>query len=536
MGGHSGSRPGPAIPRNAVYDLFMLLSRATTFLAVLLPTFAAIPEPVPVEQGSVSGVAGASADVRVFKGIPFAAPPLGDLRWRAPKAAATWTGTRSADKFGPECMQRRGRGAEASMSEDCLYLNVYTAAKTGRAHEPVMVWIHGGAFTSGAGSLYDGEALAQKGVVVVTINYRLGVFGFLAHPALTKESDRNASGNYALLDQIAALEWVKKNIAAFGGDPKRVTIFGESAGSWSVNYMMATPLAKGLFERAIGESGGEFAPARKLLDAEKAGEKFAAAAGADSIAALRAKTSEDLMKVPGFQSAANVDGWLLPTDVYTIFANGKQSDVPLLIGSNNDEGTMFTPPNVKAATFHAMAEQRFKSDADAFLKIYPYTNDQEAWAAQAASMRDQIFGWEMRTWARMQTRTGKSKVYMYYFNHVPPGKNRSKGAYHGSEIPYAFGNLQIAPFAVPGNSETPVFTDVDHMLANAMSSYWVNFATTGDPNGKGLPKWPVYRAKDDAAMGLGDKIAVEPLPNKPALDFLDTYFEHQRSGGSGSNQ
>ena len=498
-----------------------------TFLAVL-PLSAAITDPVQVEQGTVSSVAGSSADVRVFKGIPFAAPPVGDLRWRAPKAPASWTGTRGGDKFGPVCTQRRAPNAQGEMSEDCLYLNVYTAAKNARAHEPVMVWIHGGAFTSGAGSLYDGEALAKKGVVVVTVNYRLGVFGFLAHPALTKESDFKASGNYALLDQIAALEWVRKNIAAFGGDPKKVTIFGESAGSWSVNYMMATPLAKGLFERAIGESGGEFAPARKLSDAEKAGERFAQSTGADSIAALRAKTPEELMRVAGFQAAANVDGWLLPADVYTIFSQGKQSDVPLLIGSNNDEGTMFTPPGVKAAAFRATAEQRFKSDADAFLKLYPFSNDQEAWAAQAASMRDQTFGWEMRTWARMQTKTGKSKVYMYYFNHVPPGKNRSHGAYHGSEIPYAFGNLEIAPFAVNGNSETPVFQDVDRALANAMSWYWVNFATTGDPNGKGLTKWPAYRAKDDTVMGLGDKIAVEPLPNKPALDFLDTYFEHQR--------
>jgi para-nitrobenzyl esterase len=504
---------------------------ATTFLAAILPISATITEPVHVEQGTVSSIPGASsADVRVFKGIPFAAPPVANLRWRAPKAPANWTGVRSGDKFGPVCMQRRAPRSEGEMSEDCLYLNVYTAAKTAREHEPVMVWIHGGAFVSGAGSLYDGETLAKKGVVVVTINYRMGVFGFLAHPELTKESDRNASGNYALLDQIAALEWVKKNINAFGGDPKRVTIFGESAGSWSVNYMMATPLAKGLFQRAIGESGGEFAPARKLSEAEAAGVKFATAAGADSIAALRAKTPEELMKVGGFQSAANVDGWLLPTDVYTIFAEGKQSDVPLLIGSNNDEGTMFTPPNVKATTFHAMAEQRFKSDADAFLKIYPYSNDQEAYAAQAASMRDQTFGWEMRTWARMQTKTGKSKVYMYYFNHVPPGNNRSKGAYHGSEIPYAFGNLQIAPFAVNGNSETPVFTDVDKNLANTMSQYWIDFATTGDPNGKGLPKWPAYKAKEDVLMGLGDKVGVETQPHQPALDFLDAYFEHQRQG------
>ena len=529
------------MPNFSALTVFRTSTFLGTFVAAILPLSAAITEPVHVEQGAVSSVAGASAtnpssEVRVFKGIPFAAPPVGDLRWRAPKAPANWSGVRSGDKFGPVCMQRRAPNAEGSMSEDCLYLNVYTGARNARAHEPVMVWIHGGAFTSGAGSLYDGEALAKKGVVVVTINYRLGVFGFLAHPELTKESDRNASGNYALLDQIAALEWVKKNIGAFGGDPKRVTIFGESAGSWSVNYLMATPLAKGLFERVIGESGGEFAPTRKLAEAEQAGVKFAASlgihgTGADSIASLRAKTPEELMKVAGFQSAANVDGWLLPEEVYTIFSQGKQSDVPLLIGSNNDEGTMFTPASVKAASFQAMAAQRFKSDADSFLKLYPFTNDQEARTAQAASMRDQTFGWEMRTWARMETKTGKSKVYMYYFNHVPPGKNRAHGAYHGSEIPYAFGNLQIAPFAVNGNSETPVFSDVDRNLANTMSSYWVNFATTGDPNGKGLPKWPAYRAKDDVVMGLGDKIAVEPLPNKPALDFLDVYFEHQRQTG-----
>ncbi|HYL36908.1 MAG TPA: carboxylesterase family protein [Bryobacteraceae bacterium] len=509
--------------------------RASLFFAALLPLCAAITEPVKTDNGLVSGVAGANPEVRVFKGIPFATPPVGELRWRAPKAAGNWEGVRAGDKFGPICMQRRpgnaANGGSSAMSEDCLYLNVYTAAASSKDRRPVMVWIHGGALTSGAGSIYDGEALAKKGVVVVTVNYRLGVFGFFAHPELTKESDRNASGNYGLLDQIAALEWVQKNIAAFGGDPKRVTIFGESAGSWSVNYLTATPLARGLFQRAIGESGGEFAPARKLADMEQAGVKFGTTLSANSLAALRAKSADDLMKAQGFQTAANVDGWFLPQDVFTIYSGGKQNDVPTIIGSNSDEGTMFTQPNVNAASFRELASRRFGSEAEAYLKLYPFSNDQEAWAAQAASMRDQTFGWEMRTWAREQTKTGKSKVYVYYFSHVPPGQNRAKGAFHGSEIAYVFDNLLIAPFAAGANEQARPWTDIDRKLADTMSSFWVNLATSGDPNGKNLPKWPAYKAKDDLAMGFGDKIEVMPVPNKPALDFLDSYYEHARQNG-----
>jgi para-nitrobenzyl esterase len=507
---------------------------ASVCLATVQSVGAAIPGPVHVEQGLVSGVAGTDADVLVFKGVPFAAPPVGDLRWRAPKPAAAWSGVRAADRFSASCMQRQAASSTRETSEDCLYLNVYTAAKATGDRRPVMVWIHGGALTGGAGSIYDGEALAKKGVIVVTVNYRLGVFGFLAHPSLTKESDRNASGNYGLLDQIAALEWVRDNIAAFGGDPKRVTIFGESAGSWSVNYLMATPLARGLFHRVIGESGGEFDPARTLADAERTGLAFAASAGAVSIAELRAKSADDLQKVRGFQTSANVDGWLLPEDVYTIFAKGKQSDVPVLIGSNNDEGTMFTPATVTAASFREMAEKRYNADAKEFLKLYPFSSDQEAWAAQAASMRDQVFGWEMRTWARMQTKTGKSKVYLYYFSRVPPGKQRVSGAYHGSEIAYVFDNLRVAPFATSGNSEPTPWQEVDEKLAEAMSSYWVNFASTGDPNGKGLVDWPAYRKKDDLAMGFGDDIQVRPLPHKAAMDFLDRYFERQRQQLAGT--
>src|SRR5262245_55208624 len=263
------------------------LSRAALVIIVLLAAvsaFAAISEPIRVENGLVTGVAAAFPEVRVFKGVPFAAPPIGDLRWRPPAPAKHWDGVRAAAKFSANCMQRQAGGgafppyggdrSATEMGEDCLYLNIYTTAASSSDKRPVMVWIHGGAFTSGAGAIYQGEDLARKGVVVVTVNYRLGVFGFFAHPELTKESANHSSGDYAFLDQIAALTWVQKNIAAFGGDPSRVTIFGESAGSWSVNNLVATPLAKGLFQRAIGESGGQFTITRTLADAEQAGTRF----------------------------------------------------------------------------------------------------------------------------------------------------------------------------------------------------------------------------------------------------------------------
>jgi para-nitrobenzyl esterase len=508
----------------------MLNLRASVLLiAALAPLSAAITEPVHIESGQLSGVAGLNPEVRAFEGVPFAAPPVGDLRWRSPKPAAKWDGVREANKFGANCMQRAANGGafppnggirpEPGMSEDCLYLNVYTAAKSAKEKRPVMVWIHGGALTSGSGSIYNGEGLAAKGAVVVTVNYRLGVFGYFAHPELSKESDRNASGNYGFLDQVEALEWVQKNIAAFGGDPKRVTIFGESAGSWSVNYLTASPLAHGLFQRAIGESGAEFAPTRKLGDAEQAGVKFLQAQGATSIADLRAKPAADLNKAQGGYLGPDVDGYFLPAEVETIYSQGKQNDVPTLIGSNNDEGTLFTPPTVKGDSFRQLASRRFAGDADKYLALYPFTSDEEARAAQAHSMRDQTFGWEMRIWARDQSKTGKSKVYLYYFSHVPPGINPNMGAQHGAEIAYVFN--------YPNNTNAPKtpWADYDKKLADTVSSYWFNFAATGDPNGKGLPKWPAFHTKDEEAMGFGDKIDIIPVPNKPALDFLDAYYE-----------
>jgi para-nitrobenzyl esterase len=517
------------------------ISRACVALVVLLAAasaLAAIPEPVRTENGLVTGAAGAFPEVRVFKAIPFAAPPVGDLRWRPPQPAKNWDGVRAGDRFSANCMQRQAGGgafppyggdrSASDMSEDCLYLNVYTTAASAGDKRPVMVWIHGGAFTSGAGAIYQGEDLARKGVVVVTVNYRLGVFGFFAHPELTKESPNHSSGDYAVLDQIAALKWVQKNIAAFGGDASRVTIFGESAGSWSVNNLVATPLAKGLFQRAIGESGGQFAITRTLAEAEQAGARFAESAGASSLGALRALPAAALNQTNGFQTSATVDGWVFPQDVMTIFKSGKQNDVPVIIGSNANEGSIFTPESVTAASFREQAGRQYGPDADALLKLYPFATDQEARAAQAASMRDRTFGWEMRTWARLQTETGKSKVYMYYLSHVPPLANAAwLGAQHGAEIPYAFNWPN-------GRHSTQIsWTDGDRKLADEVSSYWVNFATTGDPNGKGLPKWTPYSAKDDQLMGFADAPAMMAVPHKPALDFLDGVMQRARTTGGG---
>ncbi|HEY6253946.1 MAG TPA: carboxylesterase family protein, partial [Candidatus Angelobacter sp.] len=495
--------------------------------------YASITDPVRVEQGLMSGVAGKNPEVRVYQGIPFAAPPEGELRWKAPQPPASWQGVRAATEEPHACWQTPYPAAAAlyqaklpPLSEDCLYLNIWTAAKSARERLPVMVWIHGGGFTrgSGTGIAYDGEVLARKGVVVVTINYRLGIFGFFAHPGLTQESAHHASGNYGLLDQIAALQWVKKNIAAFGGDSHRVTIFGESAGSWAVNALMASPLAKGLFQRAIGESGGQFAPMDTLTVAEKAGEKLATTlkadqgSAADAVKALRAVSAEDLLKSTDHDTArAIVDGYTLPQSVAQVFGAGKQNDVPLLVGSNADEGTTLAPQgvNLKAAAFTNGVSSRYGKLAEQFLKLYPGASDEQAVQSFYAAYRDQAFGWEMRTWARLQARTGHQPVYLYYFTRTAPGPlSQRLGAFHALEIAYVFGNF---PWPFP-------WQDSDHKLSDAITSYWTNFARNGDPNGTGLPKWPAYTANADQALELGDKIQVRSEINKAGLDFYDNYF------------
>ncbi len=515
--------------------------------------FAAVTDPVHVEQGLLAGSNGNSPDVRVYRGVPFAAPPVGDLRWKAPQPAAKWQGVRKAAEFSKACWQTPYPAAAAiyqamlpGLSEDCLYLNVWTPAKSAKDRLPVMVWIHGGGFTRGFGgtSSYNGEALARKGAIIVTINYRLGIFGFFAHPELTAESGHHASGNYALLDQIAALQWVQKNIAAFGGDPTRVTIFGESAGSWAVNALMASPLAKGLFQRAIGESGGLFSPMKTLVDAEKEGEKLGKLLAPDSAAkksedskepaqqdtlkALRSMKPEELLKSAETDTArAIVDGWILPQDVATIFAQGRQNDVPLIVGYNADEGTTLAPQgaNLKAFMFVGGVHQRYGPQADALLKVYPAASDEEAVSSFYSAYRDQAFGWEMRTWARMATSTGHQPAYMYYFSRRAPGPLSAKlRAFHALEIAYVFGTF-VWPFP---------WEDTDKKISDAMTSYWVNFAASGNPNGASLTKWPSYSAKDDQVLEFGDEIAVHSGVNKTGLDFFDSYY-HSVRGNSGNN-
>jgi para-nitrobenzyl esterase len=486
---------------------------------------------VQLDSGMISGVSGTSAAVQVYKGVPYAAPPVGNLRWREPQPAAHWEGVRSADQFGATCMQSAPRATTTppKMSEDCLFLNVWTAAASANDRRPVMVWIHPGGYQTGSGSTpgYDGEALAKKGVVLVTINYRLGVFGFFSHPELTKESEHHASGNYALMDQAAALRWVQTNIAGFGGDPQRVMVFGDSAGSSSIANLMGSPRVKGLFQRAVGESGAwmglSLTPARTLAEAEQSGVKIAEALHAQTLDELRATSANDLVKA-GRAGGPVIDGWFLPEDVGTAFAEHKQNDVPLLVGSNKDEGTFFLQPTT-AEKFMERARMRFGDQADAFLKLYPAGTDEEASASQLAAFRDEL-AFVMRVWARAQTKTGHSKAFLYYFTHQPPPATGAtsrggfgSGATHGSEAQYVFGNL------LP----TRAWTDLDHQVSDTLSSYWVNFATNGDPNGGGVSKWAAF---DDQGSGrpmvLGDQAAIGPAPNRAQLAFFEAVYEKER--------
>jgi para-nitrobenzyl esterase len=502
----------------------MMLSKRFSLLVVTAivlaagPGLATLPSTVRIDAGLVSGVAGGTADMRVFKGIPFAAPPVGPLRWRPPQPVRSWAGVRQADQFGARCMQpsdaageRQGGTAPVAptLSEDCLCLNVWTEAASASERRPVIVWSHGGAFTIGTGSGRDGEALARKGAVVVAYNYRLGPFGFFSHPELTRESERNASGNYGLMDLVAVLRWVQRNITAFGGDPNRVTLVGQSAGGRLTRAAVASSQAKGLFHRAISQS----APVRieRMLtraEAEKAGQAEAAKIGAESLAELRATTAREIQR--GMQTGRLVvDGWYVTEDISITIAEGRHNRVDLLVGSNKDEATFvslfpaspfFGLENTTAQQFTDGARRRFGSNAGAFLDLYPSgSSDNEARASQRAAFRDEA-AWNARDWALGQTRAGGGKAYLYYFVHEPPVApgQPNRGAAHGAEIPYVF------------NSPVALWTDVDRALADAMSSYWANFATSGDPNGAGLPVWPALQPTAHERMILGPKIEVGP--------------------------
>lgn len=479
---------------------------------------------VKVEGGYISGTVDAAGDMHVFKGIPFAAKPVGELRWKAPQPVTPWNGVKVCDRFSPSPMQNKPVPfsmwskefliPEQPISEDCLYLNVWTGAKSSAEKRPVLVWIYGGGFVSGGSAvpIYDGAAMAKKGIVFVSANYRVGIFGFFAHPALTKESREHASGNYGLLDQVAALKWVHKNIEKFGGDPGNVTIAGQSAGSMSVNCLVASPLAKGLFQRAIAESGASFTnDYTPLQRAEEEGEHLMQSLHIENVSGLRALPATELLKKTYSFRGPVIDGYVLPDAIANIFRQHRENKVDLLTGWNEDEGLLFNPVK-SAAGFKKEAADRYGADAAAFLRFYPATNDSVAAISQLKLSRDIIFGVQNYTWANMQSRQG-GKVYVYRFTRKPPatGGYVKYGAFHTAEVPYAYGNLQFV--------QRP-WEQADYELEKTMLAYWANFARTGNPNGPGLPAWQPYNPGSRQIMILGKSTTPGIMTDYAQLDLL----------------
>jgi para-nitrobenzyl esterase len=489
------------------------------------------PAPVKVEHGLVQGTS--EDELTVYRGIPFAASPVGDLRWRAPQPAAKWEGVRQATKFGPKPIQGSRNGPE--MSEDCLYLNVWTPAKSADDRIPVLVWIYGGGFGAGATSepSYSGEKLAKKGVVLVSIAYRVGQLGFLAHPELSAETTNHVSGNYGLLDLVAGLQWVQKNINGFGGDANKVTIFGESAGGIAVSMLCASPLAKGLFHGAISQSGGSFGPPRpttfpgenlkRLPDAERAGETYAKSAGVLSIAELRKVAPDKLPAGRGLgMSWPIIDGWVMPDDQYKLYAAGKYNDTPILVGYNSDEGASFSPPKTPE-DYIASVKERYGKFAEDLIKAYPVGSNSVPKTARDLT-RDAAFGWHTWAWARLQAQTGKSEVFYYYFDQhpeYPEGSPRAGyGMTHGADVAYVFQHL---------NPTNPQTTKADLEISDAVSTYWVNFAKRGNPNGESVPAWPAFSDSNPQVMYFNETPHPGPVPSAESLKSLDAYFAWRRT-------
>jgi|CZKI01.1.fsa_nt_gi para-nitrobenzyl esterase len=487
-------------------------------------------------DGVLEGVVSADGKVRTFKGIPYAAPPVGTLRWRPPQPVSPWAGVRKAADYGARAMQGRIFSDmvfhDDGPSEDCLYLNLWMPADPGRAGLPVMVWIHDGGFVAGSSSepRQDAGNLSKKGVMVVSFNYRMGVFGFLAHPELARESGRGASGNYGLLDQVAALEWVRRNIAAFGGDPDNVTIFGESAGSEAVSGLVASPLARGLFRRAIGESGALVSaspPMKSLAEAEEAGVRFAQSAfGTASLQALRAKPAQELLdaalKLPMEYFQPSVDGYFLPADCRSIYAAGGQGRVPLLAGWNRDEGSyraFFGDSRPTVENYVARARARFGAHAEAFLALYPAETDAQARRAAQDLAGDDFIAHNTWRWIEAHLATGRSPVYRYEFDQtlpLPPdaAPGAEPTAPHASDIEYVFRTLP---------SRNLPWRPEDRDVSELLASYWTNFAKTGDPNGLGLPPWPAYGGGDGyQVMHIGPGPGAAPDRLRGRHEFLDS--------------
>lgn len=485
-----------------------------------------------VEGGTIKGY---HADgLTIFKGIPYAAAPVGDLRWKAPQPVTAWADTLDATNYGKGPIQ----GAPSpDLSEDCLFLNIWTPAKSADEKLPVLVWIYGGGFVFGntADPSNDCEALARagEGVILASINYRVGQLGCLTLPELSEENPNHVSGNYGLLDQIAGLEWIKRNIAKFGGNPDQITIFGESAGGISVSMLCASPLTKGLFQGAISQSGGSFGPARPtsypgenmktLAQAELDGKQIMESLGAKSLEELRAMdASVFAARDLGRCSWPVVDGYVIPGDQSELYANGNYNDIPVLIGYNSDEGASFSFFGNSEEAYVQSTQMRYGPYAEALMKAYPYTAA-DGGKQSRDLMRDAAFGWQTWNWARLQSKTGKSKVFLYYFDQHPDfpegDKNFGHGSHHGQDVNFVFQHMN--DFDCP---------EVDRPLSVAMGKYWTNFAKYGDPNGEGLPQWPVFSNDDPKSMYLtGPEPFVGPVPSETALNVLDEYFAWRRT-------
>jgi para-nitrobenzyl esterase len=524
----------------------MHLSRLlpTTLLAFSLLASAACASDsltVATKKGKVEGALTSDGQVRAFKGIPYAAPPVGDLRWQPPQPAAKWKGTRAATSFGSRCVQTESYSDmvfhDPGPSEDCLTLNVWAPANAQPGTLPVMVWIYGGGFTSGSTSegRQNGEFLAHRNVIVVSMNYRLGIFGFFAHPALTAESPHHASGNYGLMDQAAAISWVKQNIRNFGGDPSNITIFGESAGSFSVSSLMASPLSRGLISKAIGESGGAFYsdglgyPARTKAEIDDS--TFAQTAFRTSnLADLRKLSPEDLVKAVTAETTPrpprfgpDVDGYFLPESVPALYAAGKQAHIPTLGGWNADEAraaVTMAPTQPTVTSFTAQAAADYGSRAQDFLAVYPATTDAEAVRSAGDLASDRFIVYSTWAWLEAQIKTGNAPVYRYRFDLGSPGDTHHPeaiGAFHSDDIEYVFGTLD--------SRDGATWRREDRQLSDHIGQYWTNFARTGDPNAGNLPKWPTYAPTDNwQVMHLDATSAAAPDTLRPRYLFLQSVW------------
>lgn len=511
--------------------------RQFLLFAVLLAAFAdCFGQPLMkthVETGDVEATADGS-DLAIYKAIPYAAPPVGDLRWKEPQPAKPWSGVLKAEEFGPWPPQpSRHDGSHPKMSEDCLYLGIATPATSTGDRLPVMVWIHGGGFQT---EHYGGDlwtSLARRGVVVVSVEYRTGALGFMAHPELTKESKNGHSGNYGLLDQIFALKWVQRNIANFGGDPSRVTIFGESAGAISCSILCGSPLAKGLFHACISQSGGSFAPwqdsGRTLLTnasqkgAEQQGLAFQKHLGKKSLKQLRKMDAlalaGDNVGFGGFWPC--VDGYVITDDLYRNYERGDYNDVPVIIMTNSDEGSLFVGP-VTPEQYQAGVKRTFGQFADEALRVYPGNTDDEAYFGNADTFRDMGFAWPSFAWATLQSKTGKSPAYAAYLAQPSTlsiaGNKKRRGVSHADDILYLNNAFLSQPEKYPAEAA----------LSEIIQQYWVNFAKTGNPNGKGLPYWPTFDNTKPTTMQFCNGASLIMVPNRTQIDFIDRFYRYQR--------